>query len=289
MWEIFVEQIPRFFTFQNAWFLMLATWMTLAMTLVGCSIGFVCGFTLAFLRRFPRFILNWIDVLSFGVFTGFRRVLPASVWSGIGWVFELVFVRAVNVIITILAGLIRFVMVLYVEYFRRTPFLVLLFLVLFGMTKGLKIDASLFTVACVSISIISTAFISEIIRAGLDSVHHNQWDAADAMNFGTMQTLAYVIIPQAWKVILPPVFAYFVMFIKDTALASQLGVVEITLASKLFNNQGYLAIFSFGFALVLYFILSYPLTQLGWWVERKLLVRRRGGPVVQPILPVQIT
>ena len=289
MWEIFAEQFPRFFTAQNAWFLMLATWMTLSMTLIGCSIGFVCGFTLVFLRRFPNWILGWIDIAFFGVYVGLRRVMPAPMWQAIGWIVELICVRMVNFVLRILAGVIRTVMVLYVEYFRRTPFLVLMFLVLFGMTKGLGIDASLFTIACVSISIISTAYIAEIIRAGLDSVHHNQWDAADAMNFGTVQTLAYVIIPQAWKVILPPVFAYFVMFIKDTALASQLGVVEITLATKLFNNQGYLAVFSFGVGLTMYFILSYPLTQLGWWMERKLLTRRRDGTMPTPIITAQIT
>ena len=116
---------------------------------------------------------------------------------------------------------------------------------------------------CISIIIISTAFIAEIIRAGLDSVHQNQWDTAESLNFGRIKTLAYVIMPQAWKVILPPAFAFFVMFIKDTALASQVGVLELTLVAKLYNNRGISAILAFGTCLVLYFILSFPLTNLG--------------------------
>ena len=169
---------------------------------------------------------------------------------------------------------IRMAMIVYVEVFRRVPFLVLLFLVMFTV-KGFGIDFSLFTIACISIVILSTAFIGEIIRAGLDSVHQTQWDTADAMNFSRLQTLRYVILPQAWKVVLPPAFAFFVMFIKDTALTSQVGVLELTQAGKYYNNLGYSAILSFGTVLVLYFILSYPMTRLGWWMEARLHTRRR--------------
>ena len=176
----------------------------------------------------------------------------------------------------------RTVMITYVETFRRIPFLVLLFLVMFG-SKGFGFDISLFTVACISIVIISVAFLGEIIRAGLESVHQTQWDTAEAMNFNRLQTLRYVIMPQAWKVILPPAFAFFVMFIKDTSLTSQVGVLELTQAGKYYNNLGFSAIFSFGTILVLYFILSYPLTRLGWWMEARLKVRRRDDADV----PVQ--
>ena len=166
----------------------------------------------------------------------------------------------------------RFLMVAYVEFFRRVPFLVLLFLVLFFM-KGLGQDISLFSVASISIVIVSTAFIAEIVRAGLDSVHPTQSHTATAMNFNQMQTLWYVVLPQAWRVIIPPAFAFFVMFIKDTALASQVGVLELTQAGKYFNNLGYTPILSFGTILLLYFILSYPLTGLGWWIEARLMDR----------------
>ena len=176
----------------------------------------------------------------------------------------------------------RLVTIAYVEFFRRVPFLVLLFLVLF-MTKGVGLDISLFTVASVSIVIVSTAFVSEIIRAGLDSVHQTQSDTAHAMNFNRLQSLWYVILPQAWKVIIPPAFAFFVMFIKDTALASQVGVLELTQAGKYFNNLGFSAILSFGSILVLYFVLSYPLTRLGWWIEARLKTRMHRPRTAVPV------
>ena len=167
----------------------------------------------------------------------------------------------------------RAVAFLFTEFFRRVPFLVTLMLVFFiFQTAGA--DLSVFTVALVSVVLIATAFIAEIIRAGLESVHHNQWDAAAAMNFSLWQTLWHVVMRQAWKVVLPPAFSFFILFIKDTALASQIGVLELTYAAKVLNKKGFSAALVFGSVLVLYFALSYPLTRLGVWMEARLATRR---------------
>jgi polar amino acid transport system permease protein len=85
--------------------------------------------------------------------------------------------------------------------------------------------------------------------------------------------LLLVIIPQAWRVILPPAFTFFVGFIKDTALASQLGVVELTFSAKVFNDKGFAAFLCFGTVLVLYFILSYLLMRVGAWTEMRFTKR----------------
>ena len=162
---------------------------------------------------------------------------------------------------------------LFIEAFRRIPFLVTLMLVFFCF-QLLNFDISVFTVALISVCLIATAFIAEIVRSGLESVHHNQWDAAATLNFSYLQTLRYVIVPQAWKVILPPVFSFFILFIKDTALASQIGVVELTYAGKVLNNKGFSAALVFGTILVLYFALSYPLARFGAWLENRLVATR---------------
>ncbi len=167
----------------------------------------------------------------------------------------------------------RTVVVAFIELFRRTPFLVTLMMVFFVFQIS-KIDISLFTVALISVCLIATAFITEIIRGGFESVHKTQWDTAAAMNMTLLQTLRYVIVPQAWKTILPPVFSFFILFIKDTALASQIGVVELTYAGKVLNNKGFSAALVFGTILVLYFVLSYPLARFGAWMERKLAPTR---------------
>lgn len=161
----------------------------------------------------------------------------------------------------------------FIEIFRRIPFLVTLLLVFF-LFEVLRFDVSVFTVALVSVCLIAAAFIAEIIRAGLESVHRTQWDTAEAMNMTLFQTLRFVIMPQAWKIILPPVFSFFILFIKDTALASQISVVELTYAGKVLNNKGFSAALVFGSVLVLYFALSYPLARFGVWMENRLAAAR---------------
>lgn len=167
----------------------------------------------------------------------------------------------------------RGLVIAYTESFRRIPFLVTLMLVFFAL-QAVKLETSMFTVALCSVGLIATAFIAEIVRSGLESVHHNQWDAATAMNFSYVQTLRYVVVPQAWKVMLPPAFSFFVLFIKDTALASQIGVVELTFAGKVLANKGFPAALTFGTILVLYFLLSWPLARFGRWMEVKLAPAR---------------
>ena len=162
----------------------------------------------------------------------------------------------------------RILIVIYTEIFRRVPFLVSLLLI-FYIFQIAKITDSLFIIAIVTVCLIATAFISEIVRSGLESVNQTQWDAAKTMNFSYYETLKEVIFPQAWKVIFPPAFSFFILFIKDTALASQIGVMELTFAGKVLNNKGFSPILVFGTVLILYFILSFPLDRFGKYMERK--------------------
>ena len=167
----------------------------------------------------------------------------------------------------------RIAAAVFIELFRRIPFLVTLMLVFF-IFQALNADLGMFTVALISVCLIATAFIAEIVRSGLESVHQNQWDAALTLNFSYLQTLRMVIVPQAWKIILPPVFGFFVLFIKDTALASQIGVIELAFAGKTMNNKGFSATLVYGTVLALYFMLSYPLARFGQYLERRLAPTR---------------
>ncbi|MCA0424867.1 MAG: amino acid ABC transporter permease [Proteobacteria bacterium] len=162
---------------------------------------------------------------------------------------------------------------LYTEIFRRVPFLVTLMLCFFAF-QATGYDVPLAVVGAVTVALIASAFIGEIIRGGLVSVHRNQWDAAATMNFTLPQTIRHVVLPQAWKIILPPAFGFFVMFIKDTALASQIGVIELTYAGKVLNNKGFSAALSFGSILLIYFAISYPLARFGKHLENRLAASR---------------
>lgn len=167
----------------------------------------------------------------------------------------------------------RILAVMFTEIFRRIPFLVTLMLCFFGFQIS-GLDVSTLTVGSVTVILIATAFLAEIVRAGLLSVHANQWQAAETMNFSLLQTIRYVVLPQAWPVILPPAFGFFILFIKDSALASQIGVMELTYVGKVLNNRGFSAGLVFGVILVLYFMLSYPLARLGAKLEARLATPR---------------
>jgi polar amino acid transport system permease protein len=163
----------------------------------------------------------------------------------------------------------RILVTVYVEIFRRIPFLVTLFIVMFAI-QVVSRQISLFTIAIISICMLSTAFLSEIIRAGMESVPRQQVEAAETLNFGFWRTQIRVILPQSWKVILPPAFAFMVMFIKDTSLASQMGVIELTFTGKSLMNRGFSPFLVYGVVLAGYFVMSYPLSRLGAYVEKRL-------------------
>ncbi|HEX7864817.1 MAG TPA: amino acid ABC transporter permease [Variovorax sp.] len=221
-------------------------------------------------EELPRF-LTYYNLLFFAKALGVTFAL-----SAIGCVvgFTLGFaLAAIRLTTRPAAAPLRITVTLFIELFRRIPFLVTLMLVFF-VFQALDANLSMFTVALISVCVIATAFIAEIVRGGLESVHHNQWDAAATLNFSYWQTLRLVIIPQAWKIILPPVFGFFVLFIKDTALASQIGVVELAFAGKTMNNKGFSPALVYGTVLVLYFALSYPLARFGKYLETRLAPTR---------------
>jgi polar amino acid transport system permease protein len=171
------------------------------------------------------------------------------------------------------AAPVRFACIACIEVFRRIPFLVVTYLVLFFIQAVVR-DASLFAVAVTAICIYATAYTAEIIRGGLESVPQQQVEAATTMNMGRLRTLIWVVLPQAMPVIVPPAIAFGVSFIKDTALVSQIGVFELTFRGKELNNQGYSAILVFGTIALCYFAISWPLSRYGQYLDKRLATPR---------------
>ncbi len=227
--EKIISELPRFFSSGNLYLLAEAAGMTLALTFVGCLLGFFFAFLFVLARQTP------------------------------GW----------------LAFPMRFLAICYVECFRRIPFLVVTYLVLFFI-QAVKRDTSLFTVGVIAICLYASAYTAEIIRAGFESIARQQIEAATAMNFTRWQTLRYIIIPQSMPVIIPPSIIFMVGFIKDTALVSHVGIFELTFRGKELNNAGFSAFLVFGTIAVIYFSMSYPLARLGAWLEVTLPSIRNG-------------
>ncbi|WP_245514950.1 amino acid ABC transporter permease [Jiella endophytica] len=218
----------------------------------------------------PRFFTYWnLRFFVEAALTTLALSVTGSVFGAlVGFVLAVTRMTRGGVLLPV-----RILAIVVTEFFRRVPFLVTLMLVFF-VSQMSGNEWPLFAIAAMSVFLIAAAYLAEIIRSGLLSVHHNQWDAAAAMNFSLGQTIFHVILPQAWRIILPPAFGFFVLFIKDTALASQIGVTELTFAGKVLNNRGFSATLSFGTVLLFYFLLSYPLSLIGARLEARLAATR---------------
>ncbi|MDQ0394896.1 amino acid ABC transporter permease [Labrys monachus] len=176
---------------------------------------------------------------------------------------------------------VRLVLILFAELFRRIPFIVTLFLVFF-ISQGAGYNLPLFVIALVAVCIIASAYLAEVFRAGFSSVPRLQIEAAEAMNFSAARILFSVIVPQAWRVVLPAAVAFMVSLVKDTALASQLGVIELTFAGKVLVTRGYSSLLVYGVVLVGYYLMSYPLGRFGAYLERRLSGRGHRPALPEP-------
>jgi polar amino acid transport system permease protein len=217
----------------------------------------------------PRFFGYW-NLLFIGealVNTLLLSWLGACIGFGFGFLFAICRHPRLFGILPL-----RIAATLYVEVFRRIPFLVKLMCVFFAFQLS-GTEASLFTIALVTVILSAAAFAAEIARAGIEAIPAPQWDAAEAMNFGRWRTLFRIVAPQSFRVVLPPLFGYTVGFIKSTSIASQIGVMELTYAAKILNTRGFSALLCFGTILVLYFLICWPTKHLGERLEARLARR----------------
>jgi polar amino acid transport system permease protein len=168
---------------------------------------------------------------------------------------------------------------IYADVFRAVPGIVWIFLLGFGVPSlGIEgVPKDPFFWALVSLTLIYTAYVSEVYRAGIDSVHPSQDAAARSLGLSRAQALRFVVLPQAVRRVIPPLLNDFIGLQKDTVLVSLIGVVEIfrTASIKLaasFNFSYYV-----GVALV-FIVVTVPLTRLvDWLVARERRARAAGG------------
>jgi polar amino acid transport system permease protein len=179
-------------------------------------------------------------------------------------------------------GPLRGLLILYVEAIRRIPFLVLLMCVFFAFQLS-GAQASLFVIAVTSVALRMSALSAENVRAGYEAVHERQWDAALTMNIAPLSALFRIILPQAWRVILPPSTIHTISMIKETSLVSQIGFLELTFSARMLTQRGFSALICYGTVLVLYFLISYGFSAIGRYAERRLVHQAR--PVRPPVMP----
>ena len=159
---------------------------------------------------------------------------------------------------------------IYIEIIRGTPMMVQIALVYFGsyVITGVNIDG--FLAALVAVSLNSAAYVAEIIRSGIQSVDKGQREASKSLGLTDGQTMRYIILPQAIKNILPALGNEFVTLIKETSVASTIGVADLMYTSQIVQSDSYQPFNPLIIVAILYFIITFSLSQLIGLFERRL-------------------
>ena len=149
---------------------------------------------------------------------------------------------------------------IYVDFFRGTPLLVQLFMIYFGL-PGLLNSMGLPTfdkwwAAIAALSLNSAAYISEIIRAGIQSIPPGQTEASESLGLSPFETMRYVVFPQAFRVIIPPLGNEFIIMLKDTSLAAVIGYQELFQEGKLIVASNYRAFEIYTAVALVYLVLT---------------------------------
>jgi len=156
----------------------------------------------------------------------------------------------------------------FIQVFQGTPLLLQLFLIFFG-APVLGFDINPWVAAGVALVLNSAAFLAEIWRGCIEAVPRGQWEAAQALNLKYVARMRFVVLPQAFKIALPPTVGYVVQIIKGTSLAAIIGFTEITRAGQIINNATFQPLHVFTTVAALYFVICWPLSLLAARMERK--------------------
>ncbi|MFC2694589.1 MAG: amino acid ABC transporter permease [Lactobacillus sp.] len=214
-------------------------------------------------------VRSGINVLFEG--TNLARLF-AGLWTSI-WiaVLSLVFGLLLGLILGMLRTLpnkpLRFILRLYLEFFRIVPTVVLLFLVYYILPRGLHVNWSASWMATLAFSLWVSAEFSDIVRGALQTVPQSQIDSGLALGLNRWQMFRYVMLPQSVQLELPATINLATRVIKTTSLLMMINVMEVINVGQQIieaNNQKYPAgvFWVYGLIFILYFILDYPLSAL---------------------------
>ena len=164
----------------------------------------------------------------------------------------------------------------YVEIIRGTPML-LQILILFAVVPliymeitGERLVMNVFLIGVIAMGINSGAYVTELIRSGINGVDKGQWEASETLGLTRGQTMKLVILPQAFKRIVPPLVSEFVTLIKDSSLVSTIGVVELLKSAQVLGGNYADLMSPLIIAGVMYLIMTLSIAYLARHLERRL-------------------
>ena len=158
----------------------------------------------------------------------------------------------------------------YVEFVRGTPLLVQIYIIYIGLPNLTGLDMSDMAVGIVALSLNSAAYVSEIIRAGIEAVDKGQMEASRSLGMTQGQAMIDIIIPQAFKNILPALGNEFISVIKESSMVSVIGVAELMYNAGIVRGNTALGLEPVIVAAVFYFVITFTLTRCLGFIERRL-------------------
>jgi len=159
---------------------------------------------------------------------------------------------------------------IYIELFRAFPILVLLIWFYYVAPIILGIQFSPFWTAVVALSISLSAFVAETFRAAVESIPKNQFESGTTLGLSQMQTMFYIILPQAVKNMLPNLLGLYVEQLKNTSLASVIAVGEVLHQASTISSSTYRPLEVYSAVAVIYLILVIPFSLLADWIEKRM-------------------
>jgi len=208
------------------------------------------------------------------------RVVTNNIGYFLGGAWYTVFITAISLAIGMVLGLfaglgkltsnkfLYYLSTAYIDFFRGTPLFVQIFLLYFGVLPMIY-DNDPVSSAIIALGLNSGAYIGEIVRAGIQAVDVGQMEAARSLGMNHRQAMTYVILPQAFKIVIPPLINEFIALLKDSSLVSAISVAELMHRGDLVFANTYQA-WVFGAVAVIYFIMTKTISVIGDHVERRL-------------------
>jgi putative glutamine transport system permease protein len=174
----------------------------------------------------------------------------------------------------------RWIGVAYVEFFRNTPLLVQLFFLFFGLgavgVTWFTTDTfeRIFRIGAAAMALYHGAYVGEVVRGGLLGIDKGQIEAARSLGLTYMQTLLFIQLPQTFRSVVPPLGNIGIALIKNTSLASTIGVAELLHAFEIVESRTFRTFEAFGAVVLLYLVLTIPASLGVNWLEKRLLIAR---------------
>jgi len=156
----------------------------------------------------------------------------------------------------------------YLELIRNTPLLIQIFFVYFVLSPVLDIGA--FASAVLALSLFEGAYATEILRAGIVSLHRGQWEAAHSLGLGAFDTYRYVILPQAVRRVLPPLAGQAISLIKDSSLVSTIAIYDLTMQGQKIVSETFLAFEIWFTVAAIYLVITFGLSLAVRALERRM-------------------